>query len=172
MQRRPGGDGPGDEHGQVSAGSSDAATATDVPQPRVGVLRGARSATPAGAKAYAAHWVELLNQAVARGTGEWLRESGPDCVTCRRMADGIDGLTETGGHVTGEGWLLQRVVAQPGLPDKQAELGLEVLRRPEAIVASEGADPEYREGGNERYLMKLEHDGTTWHVIELAPVLR
>lgn len=130
----------------------------------------ATATTPAGVKAYAAHWVEVLNHAVASGDSGGLRALSDDCTTCDALADGVDALAEAGGHVTGEGWLVQEVAVQPGLPETEAEAQLTVLRRPEAVEESAGADPHYFEGGEDTYLMTLRHDGESWLVTALTPV--
>lgn len=152
-------------------GATPSADPTESPRSPGAVPSEATATTPAGVKAYAEHWVRVLNHAVASGDSAGLRALSDGCTTCDALAGGVDALAEAGGHVTGEGWLLQEVAVQPGLPKKKAEAQLAVLRRPEAVEESAGADPSYFEGGEDTYRMRLRHDGETWLVTALDPVL-
>lgn len=156
---------------QQSQGTTTPADPTESPTSPGPVPNRALATTPAGIKAYAHHWVRVLNHAVASGDSEGLRALSDDCTTCDAMADGVDALAAAGGRVTSEGWLLQDVAVQPGLPRRTGEAQLTVVRRPEALEASPGAEPSYFEGGEDTYRMKLRHDGETWLVTALDPVL-
>ncbi len=154
---------PDSSHTPTGTSSVTSAGALLPPMPET-----AREATPAGAEAFVGHWVDVLNASTRLGESAELRRLGPDCVVCAKMADGIEGLAAAGGQVTGEGWLVRRAALQPRPTAQSTAFVVTVLRRPEAVVPSTGAEPQYYEGGDERYLMRVARSGDEWRLVELA----
>lgn len=65
----------------------------------------AKANTKAGAKAFVRHFVAVLNFAGTHGnTSEFRRLYTPRCSNCRALADGIDGVYQRGGSISGGGW--------------------------------------------------------------------
>ncbi|WP_336031229.1 hypothetical protein [Geodermatophilus sp. FMUSA9-8] len=65
----------------------------------------ARTQDAAGAEAFLRYWIDLLNRQRAIPAGQPLRDLGPDCDECRRIADNNDATaaareTYVGGNVT------------------------------------------------------------------------
>lgn len=149
-----------------SDSSSDAADSTHRELPAAATRPGLR-----GAKAFARHWVRVLNRATTSGETDALRAlAASGCTGCDRMATAIEELYAAGGKIQGDGWKVTDVLAEPGLPDERAELVIVIRRRPEAVYPSEDAEPELFGGGRERYLLHLRHRDDAWTVTDVGRV--
>jgi hypothetical protein len=73
----------------------------------------ARTKDAAGAEAFLRYWVELLNRQQAVPAGQPLRDLGPDCNECLRIARIYDGAAAAGRRY--EGGLLKVVSTAPPL---------------------------------------------------------
>lgn len=167
-----------DPDGARSAGDAPAALGSESPSSQV-------SAPPApdlpdaaavenvqGAKAFARHWVALLNHATLTGDVEALAAVDADCGTCGELAEAITGLYSGGGRVETTGWQVTKVLAEPNAAPRTAALQLSITRAPEAVFVRADAEAKPFTGGKEKYLMALKWQQGGWRISELANVAR
>jgi hypothetical protein len=103
----------------------------------------ARTKDAAGARAFLDYWVALLNRQQAIPAGQPLRDLGPDCHECLRIAQNYDEAAAAGNKYVG-GELSVHGLATPLLENGQAVLSFGVRREPASLVNSDGAVLEAR----------------------------
>ena len=65
----------------------------------------AEGTSPQAAKAFARHYVDVINYAARTGDTNDLRELGTaDCVSCEAIASNIEKIYNAGGHIESESW--------------------------------------------------------------------
>jgi hypothetical protein len=101
--------------------TSTAPTTEDLPQvgpPDFPVPDEARAKDAAGAEAFLRYWIDLLNRQQAIPAGQPLRDLGPECRECLRIARVYDEAAAAGNHYVG-GLLTVVNVATPMLDGDQ-----------------------------------------------------
>jgi hypothetical protein len=75
----------------------------------------AREASRLGAKAYASHYIDLLNHATVTGDTAPLQEAASRCAGCDRYVELFDRVYDGGGFIDTEGWVpFSKVVVPEG----------------------------------------------------------
>lgn len=147
-------------------------SATSRPTPAAPELPAeARGTTEASAKAFAEHYVDLINYAMNSGDVTALRALGDEaCVSCRAISSNIDDTYSSGGKISSRGWLLQSVSVVPNQPAHRPILDLGIVMSPERIVRRTGAKQETFPGGKQPMTMYLRHAKGGWLVVRLDRV--
>jgi hypothetical protein len=132
----------------------------------------AKANTKAGAVAFVRYYVAVQNYASNNGDTDDLRSAAaPTCESCTTIADLIDKVYRSGGHIEGKGWTV--LTASPaGIAEGQTNLVyVDVALRidAQAIFASPSASPS-RYTGNPRRLMTfgLSHAEAGWQVSRIV----
>lgn len=122
----------------------------------------------AGAVAFAKFWVETLNDAQLTGDVAPLRESSTkECVTCRDLADQLEGLYGSGGRVETEGWEVLLVGAPSAEITNSAQVTLRVYRAPQRVFVTDGP-PKNFEGDRTTFSAGLVWQDGQWRMDELV----
>ena len=79
----------------------------------------ARTKDAAGAEAFLRYWIDLINRQRAIPAGQPLRELGPKCDECLRIARNYDDAAAAGNKYEG-GELSIAVLATPSIKDSEA----------------------------------------------------
>ena len=122
---------------------STSATETTEALPEVGpadfpVPDEARTKDAAGAEAFLHYWIDLLNRQRAIPAGQPLRDLGPDCQNCLRIAENYDEAAAAGNRYEG-GELTINAVAEPTFDGDKVIVSFGARREPVAIVDGNGA---------------------------------
>lgn len=107
------------------------------------VPKEARTKDAAGAEAFLRYWIDLLNRQRAIPDGAPLREVGPDCQECLRLARNYDEAATAGNRYVG-GELSLHDLPEPQLESNNAVLSFLLARQPVFLVDSTGAALESR----------------------------
>ncbi len=103
----------------------------------------ARTQDAAGAEAFLRYWIELLNRQQAIPAGQPLRDLGPECQECLRIAHNFDDAATAGNaYVGGEVSLVD--VLPPTLDGAAASFSFSARREPVSLVGPSGAVIEAR----------------------------
>ncbi len=112
----------------------------------------ARTKDAAGAEAFLRYWIDLLNRQQAIPGGQPLRQLGPDCGECRRIARVYDEAAATGRRYAG-GELTIVDVAEPVVEGDRAtvpfiasEQAVQLLDSSGQTIESLGTAPELSSG--------------------------
>jgi hypothetical protein len=97
----------------------------------------ARTKDAAGAEAFLRYWVDLLNRQQAIPAGEPLRELGPDCRECLRIARAFDDAATAGQRYEG-GELSLNDVTEPQLTRDEASINFGTRVEPVSLRDSSG----------------------------------
>ncbi|SHG43033.1 DUF6318 family protein [Geodermatophilus nigrescens] len=97
----------------------------------------ARTQDAAGAEAFLRYWIDLLNRQRAIPAGQPLRDLGPDCDECRRIANNYDEAAAAGNRYVG-GEVTITAVAQPALNGAVTQYSFSARREPVTLVDSSG----------------------------------
>jgi hypothetical protein len=103
----------------------------------------ARTKDAAGAEAFLNYWIDLLNRQRAIPAGQPLRDLGPECDECLRIARNYDDAAAVGNKYVG-GELSLHDLAKPLLESEKAVISFGVRREPVSLVDSTGAVIEAR----------------------------
>jgi hypothetical protein len=103
----------------------------------------ARTKDPAGAEAFLKYWIDLINHQRAVPNGGPLRDLGPDCQECLRLAQNYDEAAAAGNKYVG-GELSLHDLAAPQLESNSAVLSFLLRREPVSLVDGTGAALESR----------------------------
>ncbi|MGI8578503.1 MAG: DUF6318 family protein [Nocardioidaceae bacterium] len=146
------------------------ATSTPV-QPAAPVMPAlAKQKTPAGAKAFARYYIDLLNYSWAIGAGDPLRrESIDSCSVCRQLANTIDGYTERGGWLRGGVWKVESVFTLPGQPMAAPKLLVQVKVSPGSWKASAHGDVHQVHAGKVTNQFNLAWVSSNWGMSDVVP---
>lgn len=129
----------------------------------------AEGTSPAAAKAFVRHWVDVLNYAGPAGDGPAIgRISDPQCGGCMAIRDFIDEVEGSGGEILGEGWQVNqlRVVTRDS-ESGQIVIDATVTVRPQEVRPSAGATPQRFGGGERLKTFWLEGRDNAWTVVRL-----
>jgi hypothetical protein len=103
----------------------------------------ARTQDAAGAEAFLRYWIELLNRQQAIPAGQPLRDLGPDCQECQRIAQVFDEAAAAGDKYIG-GEISLNDVPPPVFRGDSAQLTFGARRAPVSLVDSTGTEIEGR----------------------------
>src|SRR4051812_14036441 len=103
----------------------------------------ARTKDAAGAEAFLRYWIDLMNRQRAVPAGQPLRDLGPDCQECQRIAQNYDDAAADGHLYVGGEIKIQRLLAPPQGSDRLV-ISFIARREPVSIVDGEGAVIEAR----------------------------
>ncbi|MGY1784671.1 hypothetical protein [Geodermatophilus sp. SYSU D00698] len=98
----------------------------------------ARTQDAAGAEAFLRYWIDLLNRQRAIPAGQPLRDLGPECDECWRIANNYDEAAAAGNRYVG-GEVTITAVAQPAFDGPIAQYSFSARREPVSLVDSSGA---------------------------------
>ena len=98
----------------------------------------ARTKDAAGAEAFLRHWVDLLNRQQAIPAGQPLRELGPDCRECLRIARNFDDAAAAGWRYEG-GELSLNDVTEPQFNGDEVSINFGARVEPVTVRDSAGA---------------------------------
>ncbi|MGY1777082.1 hypothetical protein ACI8AV_14580 [Geodermatophilus sp. SYSU D00804] len=104
----------------------------------------ARTQDAAGAEAFLRYWIELLNRQQAIPAGQPLRDLGPDCDECQRIANVYDETAAAGERYVG-GELALNDVPPPVVSGDEAEIVFGARQEAVSIIDRAGnvIDPGY-----------------------------
>jgi hypothetical protein len=97
----------------------------------------ARTKDAAGAEAFLRYWVDLINRQRAIPAGQPLRDLGPECNDCWRIANNYDEVQAAGQHYDG-GELTLNDVTEPQMSGEESSINFGI--RQEAVVLVDAAD--------------------------------
>jgi hypothetical protein len=103
----------------------------------------ARAKDAAGAEAFAGYWIQLVNRQRGIPAGQPLRDLGPDCQECLRLAQNYDSAAAAGNKYIG-GELSLHDAAAPLIESDKATLSFLLRRDPVSLVDAKGAVLESR----------------------------
>jgi hypothetical protein len=103
----------------------------------------ARTKDAAGAEAFLRYWIDLLNRQRAIPAGQPLRDLGPDCDECLRIARNYDDAAAAGNRYVG-GELTLNDVPPPVISGDEALISFGVRRESVSLVDSSGTAVEAR----------------------------
>ncbi|MGY1606399.1 hypothetical protein [Geodermatophilus sp. SYSU D00700] len=118
----------------------------------------ARTQDAAGAEAFLRYWIDLLNRQQAIPAGQPLRDLGPECQECLRIAKNFDDAAAAGNRYMG-GEVSLNDVPPPVLDRDTAEFSFSARREPVSLVDSSGTVIEARNEAAPRLFSGL---GLTW----------
>jgi hypothetical protein len=98
----------------------------------------ARTKDAAGAEAFLRYWIDLLNRQQAIPAGQPLRELGPECEECLRIARVFDEAAAAGRTYEG-GQLTLNDVTEPQLTGDEASINFGTQIEPVSLRESSGA---------------------------------
>ncbi len=97
----------------------------------------ARTKDAAGAEAFLRYWIDLLNRQQAIPAGQPLRDLGPECQECLRIAQNLDDAEVAGNrYVGGEVSLVD--VLPPTMDGDTVQFSFSARREPVALVDRNG----------------------------------
>jgi hypothetical protein len=123
----------------------------------------ARTKDAAGAEAFARYYIELINRQQAIPAGQPLRELGPDCQDCLRVAQRLDETADAGQRIEGGELAL---VGEPAVTLRGETANVNFIARIEAVAVydSSGAVvPETQYNAEDRLSSGFE---LTWSTAE------
>ncbi len=103
----------------------------------------ARTKDAAGAEAFLRYWIDLLNRQRAIPAGQPLRDLGPECQECLRIAKNYDDAAAASSSYIG-GEVSLNDVPTPVLEGDTAQLVFGARREPVSLVDSAGTEIEGR----------------------------
>jgi hypothetical protein len=103
----------------------------------------ARTKDAAGAEAFVRYWIDLINHQRAIPNGKPLRDLGPDCQECLRLAQNYDEAAAAGNKYAG-GELSLHDVAAPQVESNKVVLSFLLRREPVSLVDGTGTVLESR----------------------------
>jgi hypothetical protein len=98
----------------------------------------ARTKDAAGAEAFLRYWIDLMNRQRAIPAGQPLRNLGPDCHNCQRIAQNYDEAAAAGNRYEG-GEVSINAVAKPSFDGDEVLVSFTARREPASIVDGAGA---------------------------------
>jgi hypothetical protein len=98
----------------------------------------ARTKDAAGAEAFLRYFIDLLNRQRAIPDGQPLRDLGPDCQNCQRIAQNYDDAAAAGHRYEG-GEVTINSVAEPSFDGDEVLVSFTARREPVSIVDGNGA---------------------------------
>jgi hypothetical protein len=109
----------------------------------------ARTKDAAGAEAFLRYWIDLLNRQQAIPAGQPLRDLGPDCQECLRIARVYDEAATAGNRYQG-GELTLNDVTAPRMDGSKAVMSFGVRQEAVSLIGSDGTvvDPGYAAEAN------------------------
>jgi hypothetical protein len=128
------------EANETLPSTSTAPTTEDLPQlgpADFPVPDEARTKDAAGAEAFLRYWIDLLNRQQAIPAGQPLRDLGPDCRECLRIATAFDDAAAAGSRYEG-GELSLNDVTEPQLSDDTASITFGTRVEPVTVRDSAG----------------------------------
>lgn len=97
----------------------------------------ARTQDAAGAEAFLRYWIDLINRQRAIPAGQPIRDLGPDCQECLRIARNYDEAADLGQQYQG-GELTLNDVTEPQIEGDEASINFAVRREAVALVDADG----------------------------------
>ncbi len=98
----------------------------------------ARTHDAAGAEAFLRYWIDLLDRQRAIPAGQPLRDLGPECGECQRIATNYDAAATAGNRYVG-GELTLNDVTTPRMDGDAAAFGFGIRQEAVQLVDSAGA---------------------------------
>jgi hypothetical protein len=99
----------------------------------------ARTKDAAGAEAFLRYWIDLINRQQAIPAGQPLRDLGPECQECNRIAQVFDEAAAQGHRYEG-GLVTIKDVPAPIMGDGTARFSFSVSAESERLVDATGAE--------------------------------
>jgi hypothetical protein len=99
----------------------------------------ARTQDAAGAEAFLRYWIDLLNRQQAIPAGQPLRDLGPECQECLRIAHVFDEAASAGHRYQG-GTVTVKDVPPPIMGDATASFSFSVSAEAERLIDASGAE--------------------------------
>jgi hypothetical protein len=97
----------------------------------------ARTKDAAGAEAFLRYWIDLSNRQQDRLDGQPLRDLGPECRECLRIAQNFDDVAAAGHRYTG-GKLTLNDVTEPVLSGAEASINFGIRQEAVSLVDAAG----------------------------------
>jgi hypothetical protein len=127
----------------------------------------ARTKDAAGAEAFLHYWVDLMNRQRAIPAGQPLRDLGPDCTECLRIAQNYDKAAAESHRYVGGDIKVERLV-KPAQTASGLVISFIARREPVSIVDNEGAvieeRPDAATGLSSGIGLKWSDDQKSWTV--------
>lgn len=103
----------------ASASASASASPTD---PAPTLPPAANGTSDAAAKAFARHYIDLVNYSARTGETTSLESLGsPSCRSCDAIASNVKRVYGSGGRIESSGWMVKRVILKPGTNPDEAD---------------------------------------------------
>ena len=128
----------------------------------------AEGTSPAAAKAFARHYVKVVNFASATGKIAELDDlSKTSCRSCTALIERIESVYAAGGSFEGDGWMVRSVRHQPFQPRNAPVLSVSIRISPQVMIEESGAAPVSFPGGRDQLTLRLTWKGNDWKVRDL-----
>ncbi|MGY1915903.1 hypothetical protein [Blastococcus sp. SYSU DS0973] len=98
----------------------------------------ARTKDAAGAEAFLRYWIELLNRQRAIPSGDALRDLGPECQNCQRIAHNYDEAAAAGYRYEG-GDVTINALAEPDVEGDEVIISFGARREPVTLLEADGS---------------------------------
>jgi hypothetical protein len=126
----------------------------------------ARGTSKKSAKAFARHYVDLVNFAAKTGRTRALADAGASgCESCMAIVENVHSIYARGGHIRGGEWDID-VIRVPQLDEDRAVLDLGLTLKPQVVVSQNGEEKRYS-GSKQPMTMFLITDAGRWRVARL-----
>lgn len=128
----------------------------------------AKGTSAKSAKAFARHYVDLINFSSKSGDTATLdAASDPACESCAAISKNIRDIYDAGGSITSHGWKLRSATLVPQQPKSRPILDLGIIQAPERVVRASGQAPKRFPGGKQPMTMHLIMRQNAWVVARL-----
>lgn len=117
------------------------------------------------AQQFASYWIDTLNKATVTGKTAQLKAiSDKGCSRCNDFASQLQKIYADGGHVETNGWQVQTMVPEAGLPKGVAAMKIAVKVTPQKVYPSANSQPQPHKGGTMTFRLVLGQKGDHWIV--------
>lgn len=128
----------------------------------------AQGTSGSAAKAFARHWVDTVNYAMASGDASPLEAlASSACSTCTNLASRIERVNEAGGRFEGGQWTI-RALRYTRLPERAAYVVAGVNIDEQTVTERRGAEPVRNEATRGSLEFRMRPADNSWSIYELV----
>ena len=161
LLRRPGAEGRADRH--LVRPLADRDHAADEPEAW-------EVKSKAGAVAFAEHWIDELNLAMASAEVDGIRDlSDQSCQTCLDFADRLELIESRGGRFESEGWKILSL-GKPQFLGEGAVVAMRLHEGGEIVQETAQSDPVRNAGGEATWSVEMAWRSGQWQVADFRVV--
>ena len=149
--------------------STPSPTASPTPTPPQ-LPAAATKRTPAGAKAFVRHFIDLMRLTAETGDANAIRSvSSPDCAGCLSFAEGMERIYRNGGYVKGGTWRARQLITY-GFDGNRFPVDALVDAGPQQYVRRAGGPVQHAKAFHHQlHAFATTWVGGRWVMLELDP---